>query len=44
MNNIIELLPKEFRVVVLEKVVGLILNRKRLIRLEAIDNNTAIGY
>jgi pilus assembly protein CpaF len=37
-NNIVELIPDEARVVVLEKNVELQLSRKRLVRLEAIEN------
>ncbi len=38
MNNLVELIPKDFRVIVLEKNANLLLDRKRLVRLEAIDN------
>ena len=38
LNNLIELIPENFRVVVLEKNANLLLNRKRLVRLEALDN------
>jgi len=38
LNNLIELIPEHFRVVVLEENANLLLNRKRLVRLEAIEN------